>query len=89
MVPRDSVAICKNKYKDKYPKGLKEGQNKILITVTAENKDKRVYTLIVTLLKPDFTFKTFKIDGKDFEVKDTMTYETYEKELKLDIVAND
>ena len=79
----DSKAKVKNNYKE-----LKEGNNKITITVTAQNGEKKNYTLNVLLKKMDTSIKEIKIDDKIIEVKETMSYETNNSDIKIEVTPN-
>ena len=82
--PYDSKAKVTNNYKK-----LKVGSNTIKITVTAENGSKQNYILNVDRLEMDTSIKTLSIDEDNISVSDKMEYETYNKDIKLNILPND
>ena len=69
-------------------KSLKIGENDINITVTAENGEKQVYRLTVTLLEANISLKSLKINEATIEISDNMFYETYNKDITILAVPN-
>lgn len=69
--------------------GLSLGKNNIPIIVTAENGEKKEYKLVVTLLESDMFLKSLKLNDDNIEISNNMTYETYDKNLSIDAIAND
>lgn len=57
-------------------KELSYGNNKITITVTAENKSTKKYYLNIYLINDDNTLKNIKVDENNIEISDNMEYKT-------------
>ena len=82
--PYDSKAKVTNNYK-----GLKVGENIIKIVVTAQNGDKQVYTLNVNRLEMNTSIESLTIDDNSITVSEEMTYETYNKDIKINVIPTD
>lgn len=70
-----SVATVKTNQKSK----LSYGNNKITITVTAENKSTKKYYLNVYLNNDDTSLKSLKIDDQNVSIGEKMTFKTLNK----------
>ncbi len=82
--PYDSKAKVTNNYK-----GLKVGRNIIKIKVVAENGDKQYYTLYVKRLTMNTSIESLSIDDNNITVSNQMEYETYNKDINVNIVPSE
>ena len=70
-------------------KNLVHGANQVIIKVTAENSNTRQYKLNINVVNDDATIKSIKVNNKDIEVSDNMTFVTSDDKVKLEISTND
>lgn len=83
-VPSDSKAKVSTDYK-----GLTVGKNNINITVTAQNGEKEVYKLVVTLLESNLSLKSLKVNDDDVEISSNMSYETTNKDINITAIPSE
>ncbi len=65
---------------------LKSGNNKIIITITAEDSTKKQYILNIKLISMDATLKNLRINKKNITIQDEIKMETTDEKISIEAI---